>query len=256
MKSKKRNWNLEKKNNTEIQLEWHEEVENFLQNCHLSEIDKSRAFTVFTSRQSITLFLERYELFKKVLNVPGDIFECGVGDGKGLMAFAHFSSIFEPYHYVRKIVGFDTFKGFTKPSKEDASSQSEHMVEGGLNFDTYDVLKKSIKLYDKNRVLGHIPKVSLIKGDISKTLKEYLKSNPQTVISCLYLDLDLFKPTLDTINLLKERLHKNSIIAFDELNHRDYPGETIAVMKSFGLNNLKLEKMHFSSMSSFSRFDL
>ncbi len=46
------------------------------------------------------------------------------------------------------------------------------------------------------------------------------------------MDLDIYKPTLDTLKLVVNRIPKGGIIAFDELNHSDYPGETIATMES------------------------
>jgi hypothetical protein len=128
------------------------------------------------------------------------------------------------------------------------------MKPGGLSFASYEKLLESIKLYDRNRALGHIQKVELVKGDISDTLPEYLDANPHLVIGMLYLDLDIFKPTLDVLRRLKNRLHKGSLIAFDELNHSDYPGETLAVMEGLGLNSLNLMRFDISSMMSYCRF--
>ena len=56
------------------------------------------------------------------------------------------------------------------------------MKPGGLKFESYDILQEAISLYDGNRVLGHIPKVELVKGDISKTLPAYLKKDPSVIV--------------------------------------------------------------------------
>ena len=76
------------------------------------------------------------------------------------------------------------------------------------------------------------PAFELIKGDISETLPRYLEANPHLIVGLLHLDVDLYKPTKDTIELLVERIPKGGIIFFDEPNHQDYPGETIAVMET------------------------
>ncbi len=243
--------NIEKTRNTEKQFEYYKQLNDFIEKTDYSIMKKVNTFPVFTTRQLITSFIEKYEIFKLCKNVPGSIVECGVAGGFGLMTFAHLCSIFEPYHYVRKVIGFDTFKGFPKITKEDITSGAEHMKKGGLESNSYDVLKNSIKLYDMNRALGHINKIELVKGDISKTFPEYLKKNPSLVISFLYMDLDIYKPTLDTLKLVINRIPKGGIIAFDELNHPDYPGETIAVMESLGINNLELKRLDISSMLSY-----
>ena len=243
--------NIEASRNTSQQLNFYDQLSGFLENIELDEVSKLRAFPAYTTRQNITTFLERYELFKRILNVPGSIVECGVGSGLGLFSFYHFSSIFEPYHYTRKIFGFDTFSGFTGITDSDLSSSADHLREGGLNHGGFERLSEAVKIHDLNRALGHIPKAELIKGDISLTVGPFLDNHPELLISMLYLDLDLYKPTLDTIKALYDRMPKGALICFDELNHSDYPGETLAALEAIGLSNLKLQRLHFSSMMSF-----
>ena len=40
--------------------------------------EKLANFTKFVSRQNLTHFLARYELFKKILHVHGSIIDCGI----------------------------------------------------------------------------------------------------------------------------------------------------------------------------------
>ena len=242
---------IEPNRNTETQLSFYEQMSQFVEGAEMDTMSKMRAFPVYTTRQVQTRYIERYEIYKLVRNIPGNIFECGVGSGLGLMAFAQFCAIMEPYHYTRKIVGFDTFAGFTEPSQEDLTSKASHLKKGGLNYGSFEELSRSVELYDMNRPIGHMNKVRLVKGDISETLPAYLEEHPSTVIALLYLDIDLYKPTLDTIKLLWDRVPLGGIVAFDEINHEDYPGETIAVMESIGLSNLELRRFDFSTMLSY-----
>ena len=99
--------------------------------------------------------------------------------------------------------------------------------------------------------LNHIQKVKLIKGDIKNTLHRYLKQSPHTVVSLLWLDFDIYEPTVVAIKQLIPRIPKGGIIAFDELNHEVWPGETTAVMEEIGLNNLKLERFSFGGTVSY-----
>ena len=53
-------------------------------------------------------FFAHYELYKKIINLPGDIVECGIFKGN---SFFHFRNILETQHS-RKIIGFDMFGKF------------------------------------------------------------------------------------------------------------------------------------------------
>jgi len=243
--------NIEHGRNTPEMLQFFVNTEEFLNGVELNDIEKLRNFPVFTWRQQVRNFIEKYELYKLIKNVPGSIVECGVADGFGLMSYAHFCSIFEGYHHIRKVIGFDTFDGFTDLLPQDKTSKAVHMKKGGLKHDSYSILQKAIKLYDQNRTLGHLEKVQLVKGDISKTLPSFLKENPYLVISLLYLDMDLYQPTKDAIHLFIDRIPKGGIICFDEINHPDYPGETVAVMEELGFRNLRLKRFDFSTRACY-----
>src|SRR5436190_9528316 len=68
--------------------------------------------------------LARYELFQKVVALPGDIVEAGVFRGEGLLCWARLLEIFSPLSR-RRVLGFDTFQGFP------GTSRSEHDRHAG-----------------------------------------------------------------------------------------------------------------------------
>src|SRR5690606_40164404 len=73
------------------------------------------------------------------------------------------------------------------------------------------------------------------------------------VQTCALPILDIYRPTLETLKALVARVPRGGIIAFDELNHPDYPGETQAVMECIGIHNLKLRRLDISPMLSYAR---
>ena len=93
------------------------------------------------------------------------------------------------------------------------------------------------------------------KGDAPKILKELLKKNQELIVSLAYFDFDLYEPTLKCLELLKPRMVKGTVLAFDELNDKDSPGETLALMKSIGLNNIRLERFKYASRISYCIFN-
>ena len=62
------------------------------------------------------------------------------------------------------------------------------------------------------------------------------------LVSLLYLDLDIYEPTKVALKEFLPRMSKGSIIAFDELNYRSFPGETIAMLEELG-NKYKLKQL-------------
>jgi hypothetical protein len=230
-------------------------MEQCIADSPFSNVERLQNFPLYTPRQDLTNFLVRYEIFKRVLEIQGSIVECGVLRGGGLMAWAQFSAIFEPTNHQRRVVGFDTFSGFPKLSKQDRASESEQARPGGLAVDSYDHLQRCIELFDRNRFVGHVPKVELVRGDATKTIPQYLKENPQLIVSLLYLDFDIYEPTLAALKHFVPRMPKGAVIAFDELNLKDWRGESIAVLESLKLRELRIERCSFASVMSFAQIE-
>ena len=204
-------------------------------------------FSSHVRRHELSRFIVQYELFKKIINIKGSVVECGVYKGSGVMAYAKISEILEPYNFKRKIIGFDTFEGFPSIDKEDVTGVGHVATVGRLKpeYDTYNDIQSSIRELNKTRLLNHQEKVLLIKGDAMQTIPEFIKNNQHTLVSLLYLDFDLYKPTLLALREFLPRMPKGSIIAFDELHDSKYPGETAALLEELNLNNHKLECMAF-----------
>lgn len=223
----------------------------YFSTCHGSVSDKLMDFAKFVPRQYLTLFLVKYDIFRRILNVEGSIVECGVFRGGGLMAWAALSAILEPVNNQRKVIGFDTFSGFPELADVDERGTAPELYKGGLCADSYGELVECIRLYDDNRFLGHIQKVELVKGNVVETIPQYLEENPHLVISLLYLDLDTYAGTKAAIGHLYCRMPKGAIIVFDELNLKKWPGETVALIDTLGIGSLRLERVNYDSVISF-----
>ncbi len=242
---------ITKTRNTDKTLQYYEDLVDFFDNDSSTSLLKMRSFSLYTPRQVQSDYLVKYELMKKIMDVHGSIAEFGVFNGQGLMTLANISSILEPNNLNRKIFGFDTFEGFSGVSENDKSMDNTHVKEGGYYCNSYERIQKSINLYDENRFLGHVNKVKLVKGDIRKTLDVFLDENPHVVFSLVYFDMDIYEPTKYTLEKIISRIPKNGIIAFDEVNHESFPGETVALLETFDLRNIELKRLPFCSRISY-----
>jgi len=164
---------------------------------------------------------------------------------------AHFSAIQEPNNLTREIIGFDTFSGFPELSDHDRRGNAEIVKPGGLDASSYERLQKAIALFDRNRFLGHVPKVRLVRGNVMETLERFLDENSHLIVALLYLDLDLYEPTKFVLERLLKRMPKGGIVAFDELNHRSFPGETAALLDVIPLADVEIKRVPFCSRISY-----
>ena len=240
---------------TEKDRQYAEQLQAYFAGSLGAPLDKLRNFAKYVPRQVLTTYLARYELFKKVLDVHGAFVECGVFLGHGLMTWANLSAIFEPYHHVRRIIGFDTFAGFSTISEEDLGDNTDQAIVGGMAASAYDDLQECIRLYDLNRPIGHIPRVELVKGDAVQTIPQYARDNKHLVVALLYLDFDVYEPTKAALETFLPYMPKGAVIAFDELNQAAWPGETLAVFESVGLRNLRIQRFPFASALSYAMLD-
>ena len=137
------------------------------------------------------------------------------------------------------------FEGFPELSEKDKSISSEHVKAGDLAADAFDELESLVKIHDGTRFLGHIPKVSLIKGDAVQTIPQFMKDNPHLVVSLLFLDFDLYEPTKVALENFVPCMPKGAVIAFDELDNPLWPGETQSMLEFCKDNRLRLERLPY-----------
>lgn len=235
---------------TGTEIEVGKKIEELFTNSPDSIQVKLENFPKYVRRQHLKRFLAFYELFKRVLPLKGSIVECGVYRGFGLMSWAKLSTILEPENLTRRIYGFDSFGGFPSVHEKDQNGKQK-IKKGELASDSYDELLELIREYDRDRFLGHIEKVQLIRGDMFATIPEFVQNNPQLVVSLLFLDCDLYEPTQTALKHFIPRMPKGSLLAFDELDNPIWPGETLALLETLGIRNLKLERLEWDPYISY-----
>lgn len=184
-------------------------------------------------------FLAHYELYKKILTLPGDVVELGVYKGASLMRFLAFRETLENQHS-RKVVGFDAFGKF--PVAEGENQADQQFIEqfegaGGLGISRED-LERAIQA----KATGN---VELIPGDVFETLPAYVGRRPELRIALLHLDMDVYKPTQFALSLLAERVVPGGLIVFDDYNA--VGGATVAADEFAARTGLTLQKLpHYS----------
>lgn len=215
---------------------------------------KLENFPKYVRRQHLKRFLAMYEIFKLALPVKGSIVECGVFKGFGVMSWAKLSAMLEPENLTRRIYAFDTFAGFPSVHAKDRTAVTE-VTAGGLFADSHDELVALIEEYDRDRFLGHIDKVHLIRGDVVESIPPFLETHPHLVVSLLFLDMDLYEPTKAALRHFVPRMPKGALLVFDELDNPMWPGETMAALEEVGLGRLSLRRLEWDPYISYAVLD-
>lgn len=189
---------------------------------------------VYLRRHQLSDLLSMDALYREVRPVPGVIMEFGVLHGRHLATLTALRGIYEPYNSLRRIIGFDTFTGFPDISPVDEVSPSAVVGRFETARDYPDHLREVLAAHELGEPMGHVQRTIVMQGDVRETVPRYLEENPQTVIALAYFDMDLYAPTRETLETIRPYLTKGSIVAFDELAHPKWPGETAAFREVCG----------------------
>lgn len=151
------------------------------------------------------------QLFKLVLQVDGDVAECGTYKGG--------SAFFLARHIVKgrldkRLCLFDSFEGLSAP----ASIDGYYWHAGALASTIEDV--RSVLA-----PLGPVPFVEFYKGWIPDRFSEVADRR----FCFVHIDVDLFEPTLSSIAFFYPRMEPGGIILLDDYGFDTCPGVTAAV---------------------------
>lgn len=184
--------------------------------------DSFNAYNKFLETGELDRFTKvfsRYDLFKAIIAMPGDIVECGVFKGHGLLFWARLLQIFNPMSD-KKVVGFDTFEGVP----ETVKSEQDHQYSESFK-DYADIPEIVIQ---QAKALGIDKRIEIVKGDALKTIPEYLQKNPGFRIALLHLDFDVYEPTKAALETFYDRVVPGGLVVLDEYAVPEW-GESNAV---------------------------
>jgi hypothetical protein len=215
--------------------------------------DRLEHLEVYMRPQRISEIISLDFLYRQALGIHGVIMEFGVRWGRHLPVFIALRTRYEPHNLYRKVVGFDTFAGFTESSPKDGNSPRVHPGAMAVSEGYEAHLEQVLSLHERETPGSHIRRFDLIKGDAPEALQRYLEEHPETIVSLAYFDMDVYQPTKACLDLLRPHLPKGAVIAFDQISHPDFPGETIALKESTWFSHSTLERMPYAPYPTFIR---
>jgi hypothetical protein len=171
----------------------------------INKYDESKAFDyengfyLTSPVYRMSNILSHYELYKRIIELPGDVVELGVFKGASFLQFCSFREILENEN-ARKIIGFDMFGECPEAQNDgDRKFRNNWIKEVGNDYLTSEELQKALD-YKK------IGNTELIKGDICETVPQYVKEHPFLKIALLHIDVDIYEPALVGLKYLYEKI--------------------------------------------------
>lgn len=198
-------------------------------------------FYLTSEVRRIGKLLAHHELYRRIIDLPGEVIELGVFRGASLVRWATFRELHESPDS-RRIIGFDAFGAFPRPDDPVEAVYAER-------FDAE--LGPGIGTADLHRVLERkgLRNVELVAGDVTRTLPAFLAEHRALRVALLHLDLDVRNATATALELLGDRMVPGGLILAD-----DYPtveGETRAVEAFLQRTGLAIHKLPISHVPAY-----
>ncbi len=169
--------------------------------------------------------------------VAGTVVECGVFKGASLTRWAKFRELLLS-GMSQKIIGFDIFGRFPEATLDkDVEQRKQYLDAAGDQSISVDQLKAVLNHYN----LGE--NIELVKGDILKTIPEYVHEHPELKIAMLIVDVDIYEPTKVALEYLYPLVVPGGVVVLDD--YAVWEGATRAVDEYFD-GEVKFKKFPFN----------
>jgi hypothetical protein len=167
-------------------------------------------------------------VFEMIKDVPGDVVECGIGEGNTFAMLAYLSGSENPKE-PRMLRGFDSFEGFPEPDASDKSWRDPKKGEWKVPIDLVN------ERLERSNILKTYPslKTKITPGFLGDTLPK--EGGYQ--IAFLHLDVDIYPSYRDGLKYLFPLVAKGGVVLFDEYmefssknpTEEKWPGATKAI---------------------------
>ena len=204
--------------------------------------DYENGFYLTCETGRIGKFLNHLEIYKKIINLTGDVLEFGVYKGASLVRLLSFRNLLESASS-RRVFGFDIFGKFPDDLSLETDRKFTKRFEeaGGWGISKTDL---DSLLNDKG-----FSNYELIEGDINKTISSFLEERPFLKIALLHIDVDVYEPSINILKAFWDKIVPGGILMLDDYGTVD--GETKAVDDFFKDKNILIQKPQYYHIPSY-----
>ena len=178
--------------------------------------EKERSLGLFMRGSLLARIFAISEIYEQIIQLPGMVFDIGTWRGQTAIVCENLRAIYEPLHFNRRIICFDTFEGYVGFSDKDKATVLHKDGTYSLEGDDYaEFLRQLLVLHEKSNAMGHYNgKHKVIKGDCRVEIPRFFEENPSAFLSLAFFDVNAYDPTLKAFENVWERLVPGGIVAF------------------------------------------
>ncbi len=204
--------------------------------------DYENGFYLTSKLDRMGKLIAHYELYKKIISIPGHILEFGVFKGNSLLRFGTFRNLCES-PYSRKIIGFDIFGKFPETEFEPDKKYLQKFIDNAG--------ENSISVPELTQVFSHkgIENFELVQGNILETAPKYKADHPHLKIALLHIDTDVYEPAVTILEHFYPMMTRGGIIVLDD--YGTFPGETKAVDEFLQKHDLQINKLPIAHIPAY-----
>tara|TARA_E500000178_G_scaffold344341_2_gene392411 strand:+ start:1157 stop:1837 length:681 start_codon:yes stop_codon:yes gene_type:complete len=185
-----------------LQNEKYKKITKLKKKYKFSDFEIITNYGLFSGNTNLFKTLKVFELIKKIKKLDGDIIELGVHKGNNSLLIKKILDIFK---IKKKIFLLDHFSGLKKFTFKDPKKSLAFKGRYKSNINQLNDFIKFFKF--KN--------IKIINTDAEKLKPNLFRKYK---FSLIYLDMDLYKPTKISLQILNKNLVKNGLIVFDQGN--------------------------------------
>ena len=192
-----------------------------------SDEEKERSLGLFLRGSLLARIFAISDIYRQIVELPGIVMDVGTWRGQTAVVCENLRAIYEPLHFNRRIVCFDTFEGYKGFSDMDRPTplhgEGTYSLEGGSYA---DFLRHLLRLHERCNAMGHNNgKHQVIPGDCRETIPRFFADNPNEFVALAFFDVNAYEPTRLSFESIWARMPAGGIAAFWQLTRPSVPAE-------------------------------
>jgi hypothetical protein len=198
-----------------------------MNNYDATDEEKERSLALFLRGSLLARIFAISEVYQLIVDIPGIICDVGTWRGQTAVICENLRAIYEPLHFNRRIVCFDTFEGYKGFGDKDKETSLHSEGTYSLSGDDYRVfLEQLLVLHEKSNAMGNYNgKHSVIKGDCLTTIPQFFSENPNEFVSLAFFDVNAYEPTQKSFDEVWSRIIPGGVVAFWQMTRSSVPAE-------------------------------
>ena len=203
------------------------EIFAMMQNYQASDEEKERSLGLFLRGSLLARIFAIADIYRQIVDIPGAVLDVGTWRGQTAVLCENLRAIFEPLHFNRRIVCFDTFEGYKGFSDKDKATELHRDGTYALSGSDYaEFLRQLLVLHEQANAMGHNHgKHRVEKGDCRETIPQFFTNNPHEYVALSFFDVNSYEPTAEAFERIWARTVPGGIAAFWQLTRNTIPAE-------------------------------